>query len=414
MPFLSEVLGKTAFDSQKQPVGKVVDVVVPGDADYPEVRALEIRPARGGANLVVPWGEVKELGEQVELSAPAGALPEYACEPEDVRLAKQVLDHQVVDIEGRRLRRVNDLQLSRTDGHYRVIGVDISTRGLLRRAGLEKAAAMLGWRPSQHFIPWEQVERLPHQRKGVQLKVSQSDVARLHPSDIGAIVDQLTVKESMALLDTFDPATVADVLQEASPERQASILEQIESDRAADILEEMEPDDAADVLADMSEAKQQELLRLMEDEESAEVIELLEYPEDTAGGVMTPAFATVPEHLTTQQAIDYLRQVEPDVEMIYYVYVVDPDTEQLKGVVSLRELLLSPPDTPLAKVAKRDLITVNVYDKQDDVARAVAKYNLFAIPVIDDAKHMKGIVTVDDAIDILLPTAWKKRLPRMF
>jgi Mg/Co/Ni transporter MgtE len=151
----------------------------------------------------------------------------------------------------------------------------------------------------------------------------------------------------------------------------------------------------------------------MERTEAEEVQELLAYPEDTAGGIMTTAYITVGAHLTTAGAIDLLRELEPDAETIYYVYVVD-DEERLVGVLSLRDLIVAPPATPVADVMIDEPVAVGAYAKQDEVAEVVAHYNLLAVPVVDDDRRLVGIVTIDDAIDTVIPTAWKKRLPRVF
>ena len=202
-------------------------------------------------------------------------------------------------------------------------------------------------------------------------------------------------------------------MEEMEPDTQVEVLEDLEPARAADILEEMSPDDAADLVADLSESARDEILALMEREEAAEVEQLLGYPEDTAGGIMTTEFVSIPAHLDAAATIDRLRELEPDAETIYYVYVTDDDG-RLVGVLSLRDLIVAPPHTPISEVMIREPVAVGVLADQDEVAEVVAHYNLLAVPVVDDEGRLAGIVTVDDAIDTVLPTAWKKRLPRLF
>ena len=204
----------------------------------------------------------------------------------------------------------------------------------------------------------------------------------------------------------------ADVFEEMEPETQVEVLEDLEPGRAADILEEMSPDDAADLVADLSDESRQEILALMEKDEAEELGELLAYPEDTAGGMMTTEFVTVHASLSCAQAIDRLREMEPDAETIYYVYVTD-DEERLVGVLSLRDLIVSPPSTPVSEVMIPEPVTVGVLASQNEVAEVVAHYNLLAVPVVDEVGHLEGIVTVDDAMDAILPEAWRKRLPRL-
>jgi magnesium transporter len=197
------------------------------------------------------------------------------------------------------------------------------------------------------------------------------------------------------------------------PETQVEVLEDLEPGRAADILEEMSPDDAADLVADLSDETREEILALMERDEAAEVRGLLGYAEDTAGGIMTTEFVAMPDSLTAGETIERLRELEPDAETIYYVYVTDGDG-RLVGVLSLRDLIVARPDQQISEVMIREPVMVGVDADQDEVAQVVARYNLLAVPVVDSDGRLAGIVTVDDAIDTILPTAWKRRLPRLF
>ena len=196
------------------------------------------------------------------------------------------------------------------------------------------------------------------------------------------------------------------------PETQVEVLEKLDPARAADILEEMSPDDAADLVADLSDESREEILALMERDEAEELGELLAYPEDTAGGMMTTEFVAVPASLTCAEAIDRLREMEPDAETIYYVYVTDEE-DRLVGVLSLRDLIVAQPATPVAEVMLAEPVAVGILADEDEVAEIVAHYNLLAVPVVDTAGHLVGIVTVDDAMDAILPDAWRKRLPRL-
>jgi magnesium transporter len=236
------------------------------------------------------------------------------------------------------------------------------------------------------------------------------------PADIAAIVDELDHHTSTALLEGFDNEALADTLEESSSEMQMTILSNMAPERAADILEEMDPDEAADLLADLPNGTSQALLELMEQDEALEVRTLLTYPEDAAGGIMTTEFAYVPEDLTVGEALDFLRQSEDaqDDEVMYYVHILDYN-QQLKGIVTLRDLVMTDPNSNLRQWVEAEEISVEPLTPQKEVAYLIAKYDLRSIPVIDpENQAMLGIVTVDDAIDIVLPTAWKKRLPRLY
>jgi len=416
--FLSEIQKKPAWDAQGERVGHCVDVLV-GDVEqpFPLVRALALHDGADAPRFVTAE-QVGWLRPSILLTAERANLSPYEPQGDELWLARQVLDRQIVDVDGRRVVRVNDLQLARVGEHLCLVGADVGTMGLLRRLGVERPAlalfSALRRRPPEAIIPWGDVAPLQADAP-IRLRVSRERIGKLHPADIAAIVSDLDRRTGQALVAALDDEMLADTLEESPAELQVAVLNHLTPERAADILEEMGPDEAADLLADLPDQTSKRLLELMEDEDAADVRRLLAYPEDSAGGIMTTEFAAVPEGYTAGQALDYLRRSEAaqEDEALYYVYVTDA-SGHLKGALSLRDLVMCAPDTPLADVAETDLVTADLYTPQRDVAHLVAKYDLLAVPVVDEEGLLHGIVTVDDAIDTLIPTAWKKRLPRFF
>lgn len=412
MVFLSELIKRQVVDATGTMVGKLTDVIVSGDKPYPKVKALGVHSS-DNRSIDIPWEQVDALGRPIKLKVGGQYVEAYVAQQHEVHLVADVLDRQVVDVDDKKLRRVNDLQLAPANGSYRLIGVDIGVMGLLRRLGLEKVAERIRIRPQENYIAWNDIDTIHSGPLSVKLKVPKYNLIKLHPADIAEIMDQLSVNESIALLNALDEESAADTLEETSQERQLSVIEGIGAGRAADILEEMSPDDAADLLGDLPVERAEEILELMEPEESEDVRELLGYPEDTAGGIMTTEFVAVNEESTAQQAVDEIRKVSKDVETIYYIYVTSKG-DNLVGVASLREILLAPPEQKLSEFMHKHIITADVMEDQRDVAQKIAKYNLLALPVVEGGKKLRGIVTVDDAMDIILPRAWKKRIPKMF
>ncbi|MHB1161303.1 MAG: magnesium transporter MgtE N-terminal domain-containing protein [Chloroflexota bacterium] len=414
MLLFSQIIGRPVVDANGTPLGRLKDLIASGGS-YPVVKALVVE-GLNRQRFAVAWEQVANIQQaNVRLSVTKRYIVLYDSEPGDVLLSEQVLDRQLTDVEGHKVGRVNDIQLGQTNSHYRVLAVDPSTRGLFRRLGIDRAISLVGIRPEDHLVPWEKLQPVQEPVPSLQIRVPRSTIPRLHPSDLADIIDQLSVRESSSLIEAMDDETAADTLEEVSSRRQVQILRDMESSRAADILEEMGPDEAADVLADMPANKAAELLSLMEEEESQEVRELLAYPEDTAGGIMTTEYVSLQESLTVREAMEQLRERAQGVDSVYYVYVVDrPEVEGLIGTISLRDLIIASPERSLSELVDHSPITVQVDDKQETVAKVIAKYNLLAVPVVDNQNHLQGIVTVDDAMDILLPAAWRRRLPRMF
>jgi CBS domain-containing protein/sporulation protein YlmC with PRC-barrel domain len=400
-------------------VGKLEDILIDGtEKKMPPIVALSMKKNPLDIEFI-PASQIASLWPSITLKIGADKIRHYKPSGHELPLLNRVLDQQIVDTEGKRLVRVNDLQIARAGEQFVLTGVDVSGTGLLRRLGLEKIGRSIGnafnRTPKSVVIPWEFVASIEHDDP-LRLSVSQNKLVKMPPADIAAIVDELDRHTTTALLEGFDNQALADTLEESSPELQMTILSNMTPERAADILEEMDPDEAADLLADLPDGTSEALLGLMEHEDAQEVRTLLAYPEDTAGGIMTTEFAHVPDHITVGEAIHYLRHSEDaqDDEVMYYVHILDPN-RQLRGIITLRDLVMANPTSAVRQWVEMEEITVEPLTPQKEVAYLIAKYDLLSIPVVDpDNKEMLGIVTVDDAIDVVLPTAWKKRLPRLF
>jgi magnesium transporter len=418
--FLTEMLGAEVVDVRQRRVGRVRDVTVRVQEPYPVVTGFVVSRRR---ELVIPWSSVRTFAvRELALRATREEVERYRADPGDVWLARDILDKQIVDTDGRRVVRVNDLQLTESAGGMLLVGADIGIRGILRRLGVEGLGKALvrafGRDLPMVLVSWDVVSPLgpsPAHPAGeaLKLRISGRRIAKLHPADIADIVEDLGARERTAVFESLTEEVAADTLEEMELEDQVSIIEHMDLERASDILEEMPPDEVADILADLPEERAQEILRRMEREEAEDVEELLAYDEDTAGGLMTTEFVAVSDELTAEECIAALRRLEPDAESIYYVFVVDAD-EHLQGVLSLRDLIVAPPERPIREIMIRDVVGVQPETGQKEVAAVISKYNLLAVPVVDEEHRLQGIVTVDDALDVVLPDSVKRKLPRVF
>lgn len=412
MIFLSDFLRADVVDVHQRPVGKVRDLLALMGEPYPVVTAVALRARRPAPELIA-WNQVRAWeNRELALAVPLESLPPYRPSDADVWLSRDVLDKQIVDTDGRRLVRVNDLQLQASNGRLLVVGVDIGARGLLRRLNVERLGRRLrqltGGDLPQRIVSWDAVDPVQTDARSVRLRISHQKLAKMHPADIAEIVSQLGGRDRDAIFASLDEKTAAETLEESSEEVQAQILRRLDDERAADILEAMSPDEAADLLADLPEERREQIMAKMEADEAEDVEELLGYEEDTAGGLMTTEYVAIPASLTAEQAIERLRELEPDAESIYYVYVVGDDGTLL-GVLSLRDLIVARPDTPVANIMIKRVIAVPLDARPEDVAAVMAKYNLLAVPVVDDDDRIQGIVTVDDAMDTVMPAGLKRR-----
>jgi magnesium transporter len=417
MPYLSDLIGKPVADVDGKRVGHLDDLIasLQGRMPHPKIVALVVKRASG--TFLVPFSDVAVLvAPAVPLAGHLQDIVPYEPGEQDLYLARDVLDKQIIDTNGMRVVRVNDLELMRVNHHFYVANVDIGGLGLLRRLGLaniaQKLSSRLGRELPPSIISWDAVELLPGDQP-MRLKVPSDKIAELHPADLAEIISDLSRVEGSKLLESLDVKTLANTLEAVEPDFQASLVETMPDEKVADVLEEMAPDEAADLLAELPEDRSQELIKLMEPEEAEDVRKLLAYPEDTAGGIMNTEFIAIRPDLTAEQAISILRETAHEAETVFYVYVTDSE-DHLLGVFSLSDLVLARPQTPVTEFMQRRVVSVNLLDSQDKVAQLVAKYNLLAVPVVDREERMHGIVTADDALDKIIPTKWKKRLPRLY
>jgi len=418
MAYLSELLGREVRDVKGALIGTLTDVLITpeGNSDpYPRIVALAVKRNSGEPKLL-PWGGTEDLaGNKIILQRPVAAL--YQTSGNEVFLNRDVLDKQVIDTNGFRVVRVNDLELAKIGDDYRLVNVDIGGRGLLRRLGWEDAfehvAEVFHRELPSRSIAFTDLEFIP--RGDLKVRVARAKLNELHPADIAAILEDMRPRQAGELIRDLPDEKAADVMEELEPEFQADVLETLSDERAADIVEEMEPDEAADVLQEMEEDKRAQVFNLMEPDESAEVAELIRHPEDTAGGLMTIKYLTVPPGMTVAQALQRVRQEAPEkeAETIYYVYAVDSE-EHLLGVFSLSDLVLADPNATVDSIMHHKPIRVPLDASREEVLGAIAKYNLLAVPVVDAENHLQGIVTADDALDLILPDEWKIKLPRLF
>ncbi len=415
--YLSDLIGKPISTQDGEQIAQVRDLVVRvGRESYPPVSGLVTRSY--WKSFYIPWEHVERLTESGFLLASATIdLQPFQRREGEMLLLKDVLDKQVVDVRGRRVVRANDLRLwyrqdSQGRGRLTLIGLDVTAPALLRR--ILPSSMRPRVKPGA-VIDWRDIEQLAHDSPGVKLKTSHRKISRLNPVDIAHIVEDLSTNQGAEIMSALDDAVAADTLEEMNEELQADILEGMDEERAADILEEMNPDDAADVLAALSEERRLDLLSRMDREEAAEVQELLQYQPDDAGGLMTTDYVAVVDTMTASQVVAWIRTLEDIPDVIYYIYVVDDlESEQLLGVTTLRDLLLAPLDEPIREFMTTDFQTVEPEEDAREAARIMSEYNLLALPVTDSDLHLLGIVTVDDAMEILLPDQFRSKVPRVF
>ncbi len=422
--FFSQLLGKSIQDRHGEKIAEVKDLIVrinpsmgKSEDRYPPVAGLLGRT--GKREFWIPLSQVQSIQQGgIRLHSAQVSLERFERRDGEVLLYKDVMDRQLVDVEGRRVIRVNDIALGAAPSEttVRVLAVDISFQAIMRRLfifGPVPNTRQINRK--ENLLDWADVEYFASNAPTVRLNVSHERLAKLHPVDIARLIDELSYVQGAEIVNSLDDETAADTLEEMEPEDAADLLEGLSEDRAADILEEMQPDDAADVIAEVDEDKAEDLLALMEREESQEVRELLAYDEDTAGGIMTNDFLMLPGNLGASEALQHIRDIEYQPEFVDYIYVVEPDTERLIGVAALRDVVFCQPRyTRLAELVVKDFVSVHTDTRAEDAAALLADYGFRAMPVLNDTGDIQGIITFDDALDLILPADLRRRVPKIF
>lgn len=422
---VSRAIGAPVWGRAGEYIGRLADAVArvrhPGDERFPPLTGIVVKVGGiRGHNVFVPWDAVKELSAtSVRLSSSRLDLRPFGRRDGEILVAGDVLDKQVVDVGGRRVVRVNDVQLApdpRVPGRWRVGAADVSASSFVARVVPKAlAGAVLERFPPDAVIPWDQVEFFAADVPGVKLRVDHSNLARMHPADIAELIEDLGYRQGEEVLAALEDPVAADVVENLPSELQSAVLTTLDDEKAGDILDEMDPDVAADILAELPEEEAQDLLEAMEPEEAADVTKLLEHSPDTAGGLMTTDFIDLPVSLTVADAVEQLRAAEWLPDIIPYIYVVEStESSRLVGMVTLRDLLLAPRDKRLDEIMKTEVMTVPAEEEAEEAAQLLARYDLIALPVVDAEGRMLGVITVDDALDVLLPEEDKPRLPRIF
>jgi magnesium transporter len=409
--FVSEILRKPVLDPKGDELGRVRDLVIVKGEPLPKVSALIIDRKKNIVKL--SWNDLNIFNKKIISANVYGdALQPCELNEKDLLIVRDIFDKQIVDANGAKVVRVNDVKLEGYNSEAILIAVDVGIRGIMRRLGIERGGEdmmrLFKRNLPRNLISWNYIQPLEPKLTKISLTVPRQMVSELHPADIAEIISQISHKEGATFFKGLDVETAAEALSELQPDVQAAIITGMETEKAADIIEEMPPDEAADVLSDLPVDKAKEILESIEKEEAEDIQELLGHEEDTAGGLMTNEFIAYPPETDVKKAIEDFKKDAEDVETVYYIYVMDAE-EKLIGVVSLRELLLADLDKRLSDIMETKLKTVTPEADEVEVAEIISKYNIVALPVVDDEGYMLGIVTIDDVIDRILPPAAKRK-----
>lgn len=410
MIYLTQLLGNPVYDLDGEKIGKVNDLGIATGEVFPRVTSLAIE-GPGRTPFMLSWRKYVDTYDEheIRLKVVKTDIRFSYLQPDEVLIARDLLNKQIVDTRGVRVVRVNDLKLSDTSStQLRLLGAEVGIRGLLRALSprlerlVVRVAKALGKTIPERIIAWNYMDLVDRDLSDVKLSVSHKTLDDMHPADIADIIERLDPHLRGQVFAQLDAEQKADTMAEFDDDSLAAdIMSNMEDTDASAMLSEMDPDDAAELVGELDYDRAEKLLRLMGVKEQKAIRQLLGYKEDTAGRIMTSEVLSLSEDATVADAVEAMGKLDDDFETVHYIYTLD-DEDKLSGVVTLNALLLAQDGDHLRGLATRDdLITVSPDDDQEDVAEDIAKYNLLAMPVVDDQRHLLGIVTVDDALDVL-------------
>ncbi len=408
--YLSRVLGSKVYSLQGQFVGKVKDLLI--NSDYRTQAGgrpivLGIVVVRKGVETIYDFSafQVTRVAKKPTIQSNELIVLDQTIAKDGILLAKMMLDKQIVDMNGRKLVRVNDIRLVQLGITTFAIAVDVGVEGLLRRIGLAKGIKSLvnffgGTLPAK-FFHWADIETINQSSLNIQLSKSQSKLNSLHPSDLADIIEELGKKMSAEVFMSLDEEKAADVLEELEPDTQKKILDSLSIEKAADVLELMPADEVADILNSLSDDRAELLLNEMESETQQEIRDLLEYEDDVVGSIMTTEYLSFNKEKTISDVLSDLRAAKPEADELYNMFVTD-ENEVLIATFSLRDIVVSELDQTVADIMKPTITYLYDDDELDEIAEQVSKYNLLAIPVVNRDFQLQGMVVIDDVIEDLM------------
>src|SRR5208282_4041514 len=404
---LTALLGIPVTDAQGQLRGRLNDIAVATGPDAGKVAGLVLK-SRTGLSIVPAQEVIETPAGTLEILSTSALVP-LKDDGSYLFLQRDLVDRQIIDINGRKVVRVNDVDLEWTDQgavhHLRVAEVEVGLRGAFRRVfkGVLPRARLetISRKFTARAIPWQFVDVIePDPARRVRLRIEHERLADIHPSELADILEDLAPAEREAVFTSLDEEVAAETLEEVEPKLQKALLEKLDEERIADIVEEMDPGAAADLLSELSEEQSDAILEEMEPEERQEVEELLEFDEDSAAGWMTTEFVYLGADATVAQGVQALRSFDGDPESVTEVFLLD-EKRMLRGAIPLARLVMAQPETHLSVLAEPRVISCPPDLKQNDLAEMFDKYNLHALPVVDPQGRMVGVVQAEQVISFL-------------
>lgn len=406
----TDILYKNIYDEFGDVIGQVKDVYVTTEDGYPRIIGYQVK--KNGITLHYEFRTINIFDDNGKIIIKTKGSSEILPRTYTYLLTKNLLDKKIVDINGKQVVRVNDLRISEIAGEYKVIAVEAGPLARFRRYGIASFVKivfkMLGKSYEDKALMWDDVESLEMVNNNLQLPQSYKKISALHPADIADILENLDDDDRKQVFESLDEDIAAETFEEIEDEYRVSIIKDLSEVKTAELLENMGNDEIADLLEGLGEEERDKVLVNLEKEDAEEVEELLKYEDETVGSVMSKEFISLSSNVTVGETVDILKEMHPDEDVMYYIYVTDEEGS-IKGIVILRDLLLTEGNTTLNDIMEENITTVSHDAPIAEAIEKAAKYDLLSTAVVDDDNRLIGIVLIHDIIDEYLYPLWKKK-----
>eukprot|EP00825_Cyclidium_porcatum_P011978 TRINITY_DN16212_c0_g1_i1.p2 TRINITY_DN16212_c0_g1~~TRINITY_DN16212_c0_g1_i1.p2 ORF type:complete len:419 (-),score=87.41 TRINITY_DN16212_c0_g1_i1:47-1303(-) len=400
--FFSKILNKEIYNISGQIIGRLKDVILDFSQEKPTVMYIQIRNGRKSFYVSAEALDIsKDKKEKYKIKIDSESILVKQPDEKDIFLVRDFLDKQIVDINGRKVERVNDVRLGYVNFNWQLIAVDIGTRGLFRRLDVEypfiKFLGFVRYQLRNKLIIWDNVQTLATGINNLQLHMPANKIETLHAADIADIIEDLDNKNRDILFHSLNNQKAAEVFEEIETDVQVDLLKSMSDQKASDILEIMPSDEIADILEEIEEDRAEKLLTHMDEESQDEIRELMEYEKETVGSIMSKDFITFLPDITISDVLLWFKENNPDEDESYYIYVTN-DRNNLMGVISLFSLIMYDKDTKLYNIMTTRPKSLKDTDEVEDAIGLMHKYNLISMPVIDEDDTLAGVISLNDSI----------------
>ena len=412
--YLSKLLNQNVYDEFDDNIGKLFDIYVTTEQGYPRVIGYKIKKGREIFNY--EFRNIDICKEDKGITLQVRGVKDIIPRKFSYLLSKHLLNKQIVDVNGKKVVKVNDLTMNKVGGEIRVVTVESGIVAAARKYKLDGIIKfifdIIGRKPQENSITWESVQSLEMVADSLKLTQPYGKLTKLHPADLADILEGLDTEARNKIFESLDKDLAADTLEALQPEIQADILSSINNIRAQEILDEMPNDEIADILDEMKEVDAEKILLNFNKDDEKEIRNLMDYPDEAVGSIMNKDFISFNVNITASETIEILRELQPDDEVIHYIYIVDED-EKLQGFISLRNLVLSVPGQKLKDIMDDKVIKIKDCQDIEDAVEVALKYDLISLPVVDLNEKLCGIVIMNDIIEELLSPRWKRKLKKI-